>query len=137
MKILNIGPVSLYSSTPGSSVKGYIDVEGTTSDQTVDVLWAMGTYDSGTGHFSISGYILDENITFLSFMSIRHLTGTFATPDAPGTWDLLGILADDIRWEGENLIVEGQHGTGAIAENGWTISSAAELQALNVGVQGA
>ena len=136
MKIINIGFVSLYSSSPEDVVKGYIDVEGTTSSQTVDVIWAYGVFDAGTEGFSMHGYALEENITFPGLMSTRHETFVFYTPNDPGTWDLIGILANDIYLEGDNLVVVGQHGSAIISEDAWTISSAAELQALNVGIMG-
>ena len=136
MKIINVGFVSLYSSSPGNAVKGYIGVEGTTSDQTVDVFWGYGTFDLGSSTFSFRGYTLEESITFLGLMSTRHETFAFYTPNDPGTWDLIGILANDIYIEGDNLVVVGQHGSAIVSEDAWTISSAVELKALNVGIMG-
>lgn len=136
MKITKIGPISLYDSAPGSPVQGYLTVEGTTSDQTVDVLWAYGNHDAGTGSFSIMGYLIGENVTFSGYMSSQYGTGAFATPEAPGTWDLLGILANNIEFDGTNFIIEGQH-SGVYVLGAWTISSAAQLQIADVGVQGA
>ena len=136
MKIINIGPVSLYASAPGSPVQGYLDVEGTTSDQTVDVLWAYGTHDSGTESFSVMGFVIGKSRTFPGLMSTRYETVSFYTPDAPGTWDLLGILANNIELDGTSFIIEGQH-SGVYTLETWTISSAAQLQIVDLGVQGA
>ena len=136
MKIINVGFVSLYSSSPEDAVKGYIDVQNDYSDLTVDVFWAYGTFDSGAGTFSFRAYTLEESITFPGLMSTRHETFAFYTPNDPGTWDLMGILANDIYLEGDNLVVVGQHGGAIVSEGAWTISSAAELKALNVGIIG-
>ena len=136
MKIINVGFVSLYSSSPEDAVKGYIDVQNDYSDLTVDVFWAYGTFDSGAGTFSFRGYALGENVTFSGYSSIRHETFAFYTPNDPGTWDLMGILANDVYLEGDNLVVVGQHGGAIVSEDAWTISSAVELKALNVGIMG-
>ncbi len=138
MKIKNIGTKSLHTSSPGDAVQGYIDVQNDYPSLTADVFWGYGTFDSGTGNFSIVASALEENISFSGYSSIRHETFAFATPNDPGTWDLIGIIADDIYWDGNDLVIVKQHDTAVFSENAWTISvGAAELQVLNVGVLGA
>jgi len=135
MKINNIGAVSLYTSSPGDPVRGYIAVQNDYSSQTVDVFWSYGVYD-GVENFSIYAYVIQENYTFQGTSSILYETGSFATPNNPGTWDLFAILADDIYFDGDMLAVVGNRGA-KIEENAWTISALAELEVLNVGVDGA
>jgi len=135
MKIKNIGKIglaSLYSSNPGDPVKGYIDVENShTSNITVDILWSNGLIDGE--NFIIYGYLIASH-NFPYQASMKWTSGTFATPDMPGTWDLLGVLADDISVVGETIEMTGVHDMMAVA-GAWTISGVAVgLNIINVGV---
>jgi len=135
MKIKNIGKVgiaSLYSSNPGDAVRGYIDTENShTSSITVNVLWANGIIEGD--NFGIYGYLIAQ-YTFPQQSSSRWTSETFATPDMPGTWDLLGVLADSISVVGDTIEMTGIHDMMAVA-GAWTIGGAAVgLSILNVGV---
>ena len=136
MKIKNIGKTKiaeLYSSSPGDPVRGYIDVQNdATSSITVDILWSNGLINGE--NFIMYGYLIDSD-TFPQQSSMSWTSGTFATPDMPGTWDLLGVLADSISVVGDTIEFIGVHDMMVVA-GAWTISGVAVgLNILNVGVQ--
>ena len=135
MKIKNIGKIGLarlYSSNPGDPVRGYIDTENShTSDITADVLWGFGVLEGE--NFGVYGYLIAQ-YNFPQQSSTRWTSEAFATPDAAGTWDLLGVLAEDISVVGDTIEITGVHDMMAV-EGAWTISGAAVgLNILNVGV---
>jgi len=135
MKIKNIGKIGLarlYSSNPGDPVRGYIDTENShTSNITADVLWGFGVLEGDS--FGVYGYLIASNI-FPQQSSMRWTSETLATPNMAGTWDLLGVLADDISVVGDTIEITGVYDMMAV-EGAWTISGAAVgLNILNVGV---
>ena len=123
-------------SNPGELMEGIIFTENDYASQTVDVLWAYGTFNPSTGVFDISGYIIDEDITFPGLSSYMYRSPFKVTPDTPRTWDLLGVLASDIHFDGTGIVISGQHGLGSIAEDAWTISGvpSGDIQIASVGV---
>ncbi len=119
MQVNQLGVERLYSSSPGDPVEGVIGVENSGSAQTLDVLWSFGLIEGED--FSTYGYIISESVYFQELSSTTHETGSFATPDASGTWDLFGVLADDIFFDGSTINISGAQAMG-IEPGAWTIS---------------
>ncbi len=135
INVLGVGAEPI-TSIPGEGFKGLISTQNDYDDQTVDVLWAYGTSDPSTSSFSLVSFFIDENITFPGQSSYVYRTPSLTTPDTPGTWDLLGIIAGDISFDGTGIVVVDQHGLGLVAEDAWTISGVpgGNIQIAMVGV---
>jgi len=136
--IIKIG--SPYTSSPGDPVQGYITATNNfTSDVVTDWLWAYGSYDASTNNFEIRGYLLLEGIEIsagATQTTYFYPGQSFPTPNDPGTWDLIGIIADDITVTETGVIITGLYDE-KIVEDIWTISAVAELSITDVGIQGA
>ena len=130
-RINKLGIERLYSSSPGELVEGFINVENNGSDITLDVLWSYG-FISGED-FQIYGFVISEGVTFLGQTSWTHRTGSFTTPSEPGTWDLMGVLADDITFDGSTINITGQQAIGT-TQGEWTILGLGGLEVISVGV---
>ena len=127
-----LGVESLYTSSPGSVVDGYVGVDNSGENQTLDVLWGSGVLEGD--NFGFYGLVIGENIFFAGLSSTNYYTGTFATPNTPGTWDLIGILADDITYDGTTISVTGQRAV-LVSQGAWTISGAVGgINVASVGV---
>ena len=122
--------------SPGETVKGYIDVENSyTTSVTADVLWCYGSYDESTGNFSARGYAIIENVTFSAESSQRVYTGSFSTPNDPGTWDCYAAVAQDIQVVNNEIQITGLYAQG-VALDAWTISGVAgEIKIVGIGVE--
>lgn len=135
MQVNQLGVERFYTSSPGDVVEGYVSVSNAGNNQTLDALWGHGVLEGD--NFGFYGFAIGEGISFPGLSSSQYLTGTFDTPNTPGTWDLIGILADDITFDGTTINIIGQRAIG-VTQAAWTISGAAgDINVTSVGVTSA
>jgi len=80
----------------GDTVKGRVDVLNSSSSAfTADVLWAYGTGTS-LENFSFRGPLLFDNYNLPAGTTTQITSATIATPNDPGTWSVIGIIAQSI-----------------------------------------